>query len=54
MVVEELVAGVDTETVAEVPASGPKQYGFANLGFLRSLAADIIMKSTVPVFVIPS
>jgi hypothetical protein len=53
-VFEELLKGPSTETVAVVLRSVvERNYGFGKLGFLRSLVADVILKSTVPVFVIP-
>jgi hypothetical protein len=52
-IIDGLLNGSGTETVAVVLRSGEKNYGFAKLGFLRSLATSIILKSKVPVFVIP-
>ncbi|MDA4129778.1 MAG: hypothetical protein OK457_03300 [Thaumarchaeota archaeon] len=50
---EELLKGSTTEPVAVVLRVDPKTYEFGNLGFLRSLAAKLILKSTIPVFIIP-
>jgi nucleotide-binding universal stress UspA family protein len=52
-IINELLNGSSTETMAVVIRSGEKNYGFANLGFLKSLTAEVILKSKVPVFVIP-
>ncbi|MFI5421664.1 MAG: hypothetical protein ACHQ1H_11915 [Nitrososphaerales archaeon] len=48
-----LVNAAGTEAMAVVLRTGTRNYGFAKLEFMKTLTAEIIMKSKVPVFVIP-